>query len=115
MADRYTYIPFIGLFVIVVWGFSDFLKIFKNKKILIIPISLAIIPILAALTWSQVRYWADNFTLYEHAITVTKNNYVAHSNLGAALYKKERVNEAIIHFIEALKIAPDFNEALIKR
>ena len=113
MADRYAYIPFIGLFVIVVWGFSDFLKIFKNKKIMIISISLAIITIITALTWSQVRYWADNFTLYEHAIAVTKNNYVAHSNLGAALYKKERVNEAIIHFIEALKIAPDFNEALI--
>jgi tetratricopeptide (TPR) repeat protein len=113
MADRYTYIPLIGLFIMVAWGFSAFYKKRKYNKPVIISISLVILLILTVITRSQVRYWANNFTLYEHAIDVTENNQVAHSNIGAALYLKGRVNEAIVHFIEALKIEPDYNEVLI--
>jgi tetratricopeptide (TPR) repeat protein len=113
MADRYTYIPLIGLYIIVAWIFSAFFEKRKYNKTAIISISLVIFLILTVITRSQVRYWANNFTLYEHAIDVTENNQVAHNNLGAALYLKGKVNEATVHFMEALKIVPDYNKALI--
>ena len=112
MADRYTYIPLIGLFVMVTWGFPELLTNWRHKKIAILSISLVIYLTLTALTWFQVRYWRNNLSLYQHAITVTKNNHVAHNNLGAALLKAGRGTKATRHFMRALEIKPDDHQAL---
>ena len=111
MADRWAYVPFIGVFIIIAWGVPELTMRWRLKKSHIATAAVAVLLILAVRTWSQVQYWANNFTLYEHAIDVTENNQVAHNNLGAALYLKGSVNEAAIHFIEALRIMPDYNEA----
>ncbi len=113
MADRWAYVPFIGIFIIIAWSVTELGMRWRLKKSHIAIATVAVLLILTARTWSQVQYWANNFTLYEHAIDVTENNQVAHNNLGAALYLKGSVNEATVHFIEALKIVPDYNEALI--
>jgi len=113
MADRWAYVPFTGIFIIIAWSVTELSMRWRLKKSHIATAAVAVLLIIAARTWSQVQYWANNFTLYERAIDVTENNHVAHSNIGAALYKKGRINEATVHFIEALKIVPDYNEALI--
>ena len=113
MADRWAYVPFIGIFIIIAWSVAELGMRWRLKKSHVAIATVAVLLILTARTWSQVQYWANNFTLYEHAIDVTENNQVAHNNLGAALYLKGRVNEATVHFIEALRIVPDYNEALI--
>ncbi len=112
MADRYTYIPLIGLFVMVTWGFPEILKNCQHKKIATLSISLLIYLTLLGITWFQVRHWTNNFSLYQHAIDVTEKNYVAHNNLGGALYKAGKGNEAMGHFMRALEIKPDYYEAL---
>jgi len=113
MADRWAYVPFIGIFIIIVWSVPELKIRWGLKKSHIITAAVAILLILMVRTWSQVRYWADNFTLYGHAIDATVDNQVAHNNLGAALYLRGEVNQASIHFIEALNIMPDYNESLI--
>jgi tetratricopeptide (TPR) repeat protein len=70
-----------------------------------------IISILLVVTWLQVRYWADSFTLFRHALDVTEKNDVAHNNLGARLYYAGKIDEAIPHFVEALRIMPYYKSA----
>ena len=111
MADRWAYVPFIGIFIIIAWGVPELTTKWRLKKSHIATAAVTILIILMARTWLQVHHWADNFTLYEHAIDATVDNQVAHNNLGAALYLKGSVNEATIHFIEALRIMPHYNEA----
>jgi tetratricopeptide (TPR) repeat protein len=112
MADRYTYIPLVGLFIMIVWGFPQLVKRWKYKKHVIIGVSLSGYSVLAVITWFQVGHWSDNFSLYQHAIHVTQNNHVAHNNLGAALYQAGKRMDATGHFMRALEIKPDYHEAL---
>jgi len=112
MADRYTYVPLIGLSIICVWGVAELLAKWSQKRIAG-PLTASIIfAALAILSWVQNGYWANSTALYKHALNVTTDNYIAHGNLGAALYLKGEVNKATTHFIEALRIAPDYNDAL---
>jgi len=111
MADRYTYIPLIGLFIMIAWGFPEVLSKWRYKRITIIPIAVAVLSILAVTTWFQARYWKDGITLFEHALEVTENNYVVHNNLGFALKEEGRVTEAVENYLAALRINPDFEMA----
>ena len=111
MADRYTYIPLIGLFIMIAWGFPEVLSKWRYKRITIIPIAVAVLSILAVTTWFQARYWKDSITLFEHALEVTENNYVVHNNLGFALKEEGRVTEAVENYLAALRINPDFEMA----
>ena len=84
MADRYTYIPYMGLFIILAWGLPELLSKWPQRKIalgLSMVISLTTLGILAH---QQVGIWNNNFTLFSHAIDVTSNNYIAYNNLGVA-------------------------------
>jgi len=111
MADRYTYIPLIGIFIIVSWGAPDLFKKWHDKKIFL-GISAAIL--LVALSWRtffQLNSWKNGIALFEHAISVTENNYQAHNNLGTA-YGSTNVDMAVFHYKAALKIKPDFAMAL---
>jgi tetratricopeptide (TPR) repeat protein len=108
MADRYTYVPFIGLFIMVAWGIPDILRRWRYSRVALQTSLGLLIPLLAITIWFQVRHWRNSVTLYEHALSVTKENYLAHNNLGAALSKQGKIDEAISHFREALRISPRY-------
>lgn len=112
MADRYAYIPHIGLFIAAVWTAADLLEQLKNKtqidmrKVAVI-ISAGVISILIVCTVIQVGYWRDSETLFSRAKDVTTGNSVACYNLGLALQRQGRNAEAIENYREALRIGPD--------
>jgi tetratricopeptide (TPR) repeat protein len=106
MADRWTYIPFIGLFIILAWGgweASSLLRIPRFVQALAVSIALALC---AVLTSAQLRYWHDSIALFQHAANVTVDNGVAEANLGFALAEQGRSEEAIAHYKTALQIQP---------
>ena len=111
MADRYTYIPLIGLFIIVTWGGSELFKKWHYQNILLGVLSVAVLSALTMCTSYQLRYWKNAITLFEHAIKVTKNNYMGQNNLGVA-YAPVDIDKAISHYKEALKIQPNCSLAL---
>lgn len=108
MADRYTYIPLIGIFIIIAWGVPDLVPKWRYRKAGLAAIAGAILSILMAGTWIQAGYWTSSIKLFEHALEVTANNYVAHHKLGEALASQGKTAEAISHYSEALRIKPDF-------
>jgi len=107
MADRYTYLPAIGIFIMLTWGITELLAGWRFRKIVFSAAGLIFI-ILILYTRTQLRYWRNNFTLYEHALKVTANNYVAYNNLGAAFQSEGMLEEAIGHYRRALRIRPDY-------
>ena len=112
MADRYSYISSIGIFIILAWGTATLLKRWKCEKYTPILFFVVIIPILMGLGWKQVGYWKDSIALFNHAVNVTENNYLAHSNLSFALYIKNDIDDAIYHAQKAVDIAPNYINAL---
>ena len=111
MADRYTYIPLIGLFIAFVWSASDFFnKYVKNKKV-IYPLILSVLIALTYLSHKQVGYWKSSISLYKHAVEATENNWFAHNLLGGAFYDNDEINESIFHFKESIKISPSFSSS----
>ena len=85
MADRYTYIPSTGLFIVIAWGTNELLAKWKYKQPVLWRLSLAVIFILAVLTWLQAGYWRDSISLFGHAVSVTSGNYVAYDNRGTPI------------------------------
>ena len=110
-ADRYTYIPLIGLFILIIWGVSDLAKKWSSWRTVISSGAIAILVVLAAMTWIQIGYWKNSVTLFSHAIDVTSDNYLAHNNLGNALAALEKKDEAMAHYSAALRIHPNYAEA----
>jgi Tfp pilus assembly protein PilF len=111
MADRYTYIPLIGLFVIIAWGVSDLVVSRRSLRTGIASTCALVLSIFTLVTNSQVGYWSNSITLYEHTLDVTSGNFIVHNNLGSVLLKRDRAAEAIAHFSEAIRIRPDFELA----
>ena len=111
MADRYTYVPLIGIFIIVAWGAPELVKQWKYRKLWLTTLATVSLTILMVMTWKQVGYWKNGITLFEHALKITSNNYVSHNNLGLALEEQGRTAEAIDHYLQALRIKPDLKEA----
>jgi tetratricopeptide (TPR) repeat protein len=111
MADRYTYVPLIGLFVMVAWGAQELAG--KCRLAAWAPAGAAACALLACgvVARAQVGYWSDSNALWERALAVTAANAVAHNNLGAVLVKQGKNSEAIAHFTEALRIRPDYPDA----
>jgi len=106
MADRYTYFPSIGIVIILVWGIFHLWPQVKLRKIIIIPAAI-ILGALTFLTWQQCGYWKNSTALFSQVLQVTKNNYLAHTNLGVALVEEGKSQEAISHYREALQIRPN--------
>ncbi len=111
MADRYSYIPSIGLFIMV--SFSGCLVSYKQRyqKILLGVFTGLVLVVFLFCTRAQVRYWQDSLTLSARAVAVTKNNVIMHYNLGTELAKQKRLDEAIRHFHEAIQLYPAYPEA----
>ena len=112
MADRYTYIPMTGLFIIISWGFSDLSTKWHYRKIVLALFAVIILSALTVSTFFQLGYWRNSIALFEHAVNITENNYLAHNNLGAALLEKGKSDEAVLHIKEALRIEPGCKAAL---
>jgi tetratricopeptide (TPR) repeat protein len=111
MADRYTYLPLVGLFIAAVWGVSDLLAQRAFGRRALVPLALATSAACLVLTRIQVGYWRDDVPLYEHALAVTSDNYLAHNNLALELVNENRLVEAREHFVEALRIQPGYPDA----
>ena len=107
MADRFTYVPGIGLFIIIAWGATDLLSGWRHRQITLSLMAGVSIAGAIILSWSQVQLWQNERTLYEHTLRVTKNNWIIETNLGASLLKIGKIDEATLHFSEALRISPD--------
>ena len=110
-ADRFTYVPLIGLLIIVAWGGSELFKAVGVPPILIRGAAGAALASCAALTGFQVGYWRSNVALWGHAGEVTSNNYRAENHYGVALSDEGRLDEAIQHYTAAIAIWPDYAEA----
>jgi tetratricopeptide (TPR) repeat protein len=108
MADRYTYVPLIGVFIAVVWSirFAP-----GRSHALATALAVAVPAICGALSAVQVRYWRNSETLYGHAVKVMPNNLVAHNNLGLAFAKQGRSAEAIAEYLTVLNVRPDYAES----
>ena len=111
MADRYTYIPLIGLFIMIVWGVPDLLGDRRFRKPLLAVLSAVVLSVLAVCSWQQVQYWRNSVTLFERALSATSRNYLAHNNLGVALFLEGRTEDALRHYESALRIRPKFADA----
>jgi Flp pilus assembly protein TadD len=113
MADRYSYIPSIGLFVMLVWGLADYMDLRRVRHSAIAAATAVLLIIIGSLAWIQVGLWRDSVTLYQHTLSVTSDNLAIRYNLAHALGKQGRLDEATVHFTEALRIKPDFFDAAI--
>jgi tetratricopeptide (TPR) repeat protein len=111
MADRFVYIPFIGLYIAVSWGLSELLTKCKLIKNWFVVATIILASTLSILSWQQVGYWKNSVTLFENSLNKTRNNYLIHNNLGVTLELEDRTEEAIVHYRQALKIWPDYADA----
>jgi len=106
MADRWAYIPFIGLFIMVAWGVPELLEKWRHKKQFIIILSGISLSILMILSWKQLGYWQNSELLFEHNIEVNKNDGLTHLLLAKTLISQGDLDKAIIHCNESIKIDP---------
>lgn len=105
-ADRYTYVPMIGIFIMAAWGLADLVDGKPLPTKLAVAASCLVLAGLSAGSLVQARYWKNSLALSEHALQVTPDNEVAHNNLGAALLAEGRQSEAIPHYEAALRLNP---------
>ena len=105
MADRYAYLPFVGLFIMVCWGVADWAELHIFLAWLAGISMTALLP-LAAVTHRQIGYWKDDVTLWSHATQVTSGNWEAENNLGVTLLNEEQADQAIPHLRAAESISP---------
>jgi lipoprotein NlpI len=114
MADRYTYITLNGIGIMLAWGIPDLFHAEKIRKNILYPAGITFLAILAVLAWQQCGNWKNNISLFGHSLQVTKNNYLAHNHLAAAL-SDGKTEEALYHYNEAIRIFPLYAEAYINR
>jgi tetratricopeptide (TPR) repeat protein len=110
MADRFTYFPLIGIFIAITFGIFDLANRFQFPQKVIATAAVLILAICLILTENQLRYWHDSETLFAHALAVTKNNHIAHTNLGVTLEQKGELNEALAEYRAAEQLAPELYE-----
>jgi len=111
MADRFTYVPLIGIFIMIAWGVPGLLSGWRHRSAALAWACPALLILLAISSWHQAGHWRTSLTLFEHALGVTAGNFVAHNNLGIALAEQGRRAEAVQHYAEALRINSAFAEA----
>jgi hypothetical protein len=106
MADRYAYLPFVGLFIALCWGVADWVEQWRVSGILVAGASVAILLLLAFATHRQLNYWSSDVALWSHTVEVTKDNSGAENVLGEALQKEGRADDAMLHFRSAAAMDP---------
>jgi tetratricopeptide (TPR) repeat protein len=111
MGDRYTYLPLIGLFIVIAWGLPDILLRWRRQRIMLTTGASIVIAGCMVASSLQLRHWENSMSLYTHAIQVTNNNAIAHNNLGNSLRRKGKLEEAILHYTAAVRIDPNYATA----
>jgi tetratricopeptide (TPR) repeat protein len=111
MADRFTYVPQVGLLVMAVWGAAELAG--ARWRAAATGVALASVAACMAVTSVQLGHWRNSATLFTHALAVTHENHVAHTNLGEVLVREGRIAEAERHFAEALRIRPAYAKAQV--
>lgn len=111
MADRFTYVPAIGLFVMLAWLIPHVLTKWRYRKTGLVLAAGALLAALLLLTRAQLNRWSNTITLFEHTLKVTENNYLAHNNLGNALARQGKLKQAKDNYVKALRINPTFPRA----
>lgn len=111
MADRYSYIPHIGLFIMVAWGVADLSSKWKDRTALLTMAGGITLISCLLLTWNQEKHWKNSLTLFGNAVRVTKDNYLAFNNLGYFLDHDGKVDEAMTNYQRSLEINPNYDEA----
>jgi tetratricopeptide (TPR) repeat protein len=106
MADRFAYVPLLGLFLAGVWGARELAVRWRCQGVALAGVAVAAVLVCAALTRRQIGYWKDGESLWRHALAATQNHDVAHHNLGCALADKGLFDEAIPHYQDAIRINP---------
>ena len=110
-ADRYTYIPLIGISIILAWGAAEIIERWPRTKS---PLQAAAVLACLAwtfLTWTQIQYWQNSVPLFEHAIASTENNFIAHSNLGVVLAEQGKTQDALRHLFASVEENPNHSDA----
>jgi protein O-mannosyl-transferase len=105
-ADRYTYLPQIGVYLLLTWVVADFTSSWRARRTILSTAATLVILASMSIAWTQTRHWSNGERLWTHVLHVTKNNDVAERGLGTALLKLGRVDEAIPHDREALRLRP---------
>jgi Flp pilus assembly protein TadD len=111
MADRYTYVPLIGLFIMAAWGVPELLARYRFQRTVLATLATILLVTLLLVSKRQVRHWQNSLTLFQHAVEVTADNYVAHDSLGNALAQQGMLDQAIVHYRESLRIKPNLVNA----
>lgn len=110
-ADRYTYIPMVGVSMMLAWGVAEIMARWPKTKSPLQVASAAVCLVWLAITWTQVPYWRNSVPLFEHAIATTENNFIAHLNLGVVLAEQGRANDALRHLYTAVEEKPGHADA----
>jgi tetratricopeptide (TPR) repeat protein len=106
-ADRYTYLPLVGVFVMIAWGLPDLFGASRLPPAAIATAGAVAIAACSLLAWRQIGHWRDSETIFTHTLATTSGNYVIHSNLGGVLLRENRIDEAVSHLEEARRIRPN--------
>jgi Flp pilus assembly protein TadD len=107
MADRYAYIPLLGIFLIVCWGAADLMEHWHLPRAVPVALSAAVLLALGFALHRQVSFWSDNLTLWTHTLEITEGNYTAEDNVANALLMMGREKEALQHLLRARSLRPD--------
>jgi tetratricopeptide (TPR) repeat protein len=110
-ADRYTYLPQIGIYVAVTWLAAEWGAKQRAGRLVFGSLMTGVLVVLMVCAWKQTAYWKNSETLWTHTLACTTGNSVAHNNLGTVLHQEGRLDEAIIQCQDALQIKPDYAEA----
>jgi tetratricopeptide (TPR) repeat protein len=113
MADRYTYIPLIGLFIMVVFFLKERVEYHRIPSNAVAAVSAVLVMLLMANAFMQTRHWKDTVSLFTHTIKVTHNNELAYNNLGIEYMRKGDMQKAMEHFKKAIGIHPAYPKALV--
>jgi tetratricopeptide (TPR) repeat protein len=115
MADRYIYLPSIGISIMLAWGIPLLCKSENMRKKILFPAAIAVLIIMSVLTWKQSGYWKNSIELLNHALQIRQDVYIVHDCLGLALLSENREKEAIHHFNQAILINPYYANAYNNR
>jgi protein O-mannosyl-transferase len=110
-ADRYTYLPQIGLYIAATWAVTDLTALWRHQRSILSAAALLTVVVLSWSAWVQTSYWRDSETLFRHALAVTVNNDVAENNLGIVLLRQGKVDEAISLLQASVDLRPDNSPA----
>jgi tetratricopeptide (TPR) repeat protein len=110
MANRYTYVPLVGIFILIAWGVPELLRT-QIRRWCLPAAAVALILILSFSTWAQLPHWQNSETAFAYALRVTDDNFIAQTGMGDVWLRRGDLQTARLHYQESLRIRPDYAEA----